>query len=84
MKNSKNRQKRKQYQCKKISIFGLLCAPGRYIIHKVESIYKKSMKEEPNILENEVSNVEKKQNKSIDELREIARLRRIKNRGKLS
>ena len=37
----------------------------------------------PNILENEVYNEEKLQNKSIDELREIAKLRRIKNRGKI-
>ena len=38
----------------------------------------------PNISENEVNNAEKLQRKSIDELKEIARLRRIKNRAKLT
>ena len=38
----------------------------------------------PNISENEVNQAEKLQRKSIDELKEIARLRRIKNRGKLT
>ena len=37
----------------------------------------------PNILENELNNVEKLQRTSIDELKEIATLRRIKNRDKL-
>ena len=37
----------------------------------------------PNISENEVNQAEKLQRKSIDELKEIARLRRIKNRDKL-
>ena len=37
----------------------------------------------PNILENEVNDTEKLQKKSIDELKEIARLRRIKNSDKL-
>ena len=32
----------------------------------------------PNILENEVNNAEKLQKKSIDKLKEIAKLRRIK------
>ena len=48
------------------------------------------MKKEPrktakvqNILENEVNDAEKLQKKSIDELKEIARLRRIKNSDKL-
>ena len=36
----------------------------------------------PNISENEVNQAEKLQRKSIVELKEIARLRRIKNRGK--
>ena len=35
-------------------------------------------------IENEASSVEKLQRKSIDELKEIARLRRIKNRDKLT
>ena len=37
----------------------------------------------PNILENEANQAKKLQRKSIDKLKEIARLRRIKNRGKL-
>ena len=37
----------------------------------------------PNISENEVNQAEKLQRKSIDELKEIARLRRIKNWDKL-
>ena len=37
----------------------------------------------PNILENEVNNAEKLPKKSIHELKEIARLRGIKNRDKL-
>ena len=49
------------------------------------------MKKEPkktaktsNLLENEVNNIEKLQRKWIDKLKEIARLRRIKNRDKLT
>ena len=38
----------------------------------------------PNILENELNNVQKLQRMSIDELKEIATLRRIKNRDKLA
>ena len=38
----------------------------------------------PNILENEVNQAKKLQRKSIDKLKEIARLRRIKNRDKLT
>ena len=38
----------------------------------------------PNISENEVNQAEKLQRKSIDELKEIARLRRIRNRDKLT
>ena len=38
----------------------------------------------PNISENKVNQAEKLQRKSIDELKEIARLRRIKNRDKLT
>ena len=37
----------------------------------------------PNILENEVNNADKLQKKTIDELKEIVRLRRIKNSDKL-
>ena len=38
----------------------------------------------PNILENEVNQAKKLQRKSIDKLKEIARLRRIKNSDKLT
>ena len=38
----------------------------------------------PHISENEVNQAENLQRKSIDKLKEIARLRRIKNRGKLT
>ena len=75
---------------KKRGILKLLSAPTRYIKHKIESAYKKIVKKEPkktfkapNILENEVYNEENLKGKSIDELKEIAKLRRIKNRGKL-
>ena len=68
---------------KKFCILCLLSAPGRYISHKVKSVYKKLMKKEPKKTDNGVNNVKKLQNKSIDELKEIARLRRIENRDKL-
>ena len=67
----------------------LLSSPGRYIKCNVKSIYRKLVKKDPqktvkipNILENEINNVEKLQKKSIDEFKEIVRLRRIKNRDK--
>ena len=41
------------------------------------------MKKEPKKTDNDVNNIEKLQNKSIDELKGIAKLRRIKNRDKL-
>ena len=41
------------------------------------------MKKEPKKTDNDVNNIEKLQNKSIDELKGIAKLRRIKNRNKL-
>ena len=46
------------------------------------SIYKKFVKKEPKKTGNEVYNEEKLKRKSIDELKEIAKLRRIKNRDK--
>ena len=68
----------------------ILGAPGGYIKRKVKSIYNKLVKKEskktvkvPNILENEINNAEKLKKNSIDELKEIARLIRIKNRDKL-
>ena len=69
---------------KKRGILRLLSAPARYIKRKVKSIYKKLVKKEPKKkTDNEVYNEEKLKRKSIDELKEIAKLRRIKNRGKL-
>ena len=80
----------KKHQHKKRRILEVLSAPSRYIMSKVKSIYKKLMKKEPkkpakilNILEKEVNEAEMLQRKSIDELKEIARLKRIKNRDKL-
>ena len=74
-KNSTNTKKR--------GILSILSAPARYIKRKVISIYKKLVKKEPKKTDNEVYNEEKLKRKSIDELKEIAKLRRIKNRGKL-
>ena len=47
------------------------------------SAYKKLVKKASNILENEIHNEEYLKKKSIDELKEIGKLRKIKNRGKL-
>ena len=60
-----------------------LSAPARYIERKVKSIYKKLVKKERNKTDNVVYNEEKLKRKSIDELKEIAKLRRIKNKRKL-
>ena len=69
----------------KRGILRLLSAPVRYIKCRVKSIYKKLMKEEPKKkTDNEVYNEEKLKRKSIDELKEIAKLRIIKNWGKLN
>ena len=80
----------KKHQHKKRRILEVLSAPSRYIMSKVKSIYKKLMKKEPkkpakilNILEKEINEAEMLQRKSIDELKEIARLKRIKNSDKL-
>ena len=72
IKNSTNAKKR--------GILRLLSAPARYIKCKVKSIYKKLVKKEPKKTDNEVYNEEKLKRKSIDELKEISKLRRIKNR----
>ena len=64
----------------------LLSAPARYIKCKIESAYKKLVKKEPKKTfkaTNDVYTEENLKRKSIDELKEIATLRRIKNRGKL-
>ena len=64
----------------KRGILRLLSAPVVYFKGKVKSIYKKLVKKEPKKTDNEVSNEEKLKRKSIDESKEIAKLRRIKNR----
>ena len=46
-------------------------------------IYNKLVKKQPKKTDNVVYNEEVLKGKSIDELKEIAKLRRIKNRGKL-
>ena len=64
--------------------FKVLSAPARYIKRKVKSIYKKLVKKEPKKkTDNEVYNEEKLKRMSIHELKEIAKLRWIKNSGKL-
>ena len=70
---------------------GLLSVPARYIGHKVKSIYRKLMKKKSgkaakieNISKTELNHAEKLQRKSIDKLKAIARLRRIKNSEKLT
>ena len=51
---------------------------------KLSKITLEKVAKIPNISENEVNQAEKLQRNSIGELKEIARLRRIKNRGKLT
>ena len=68
---------------KKRGICRLISAPVRYIKGKVKSAYKKLVKNQPKKTDNKAYNKEKLNRKSIDELKEIAKLRRIKNRGKL-
>ena len=67
----------------KRGILRLLSAPARYIKRKLNNIYKKLVKKEPKKPNNEVYSEEKLKRKSADDLKEIAKLRRIKNRGKL-
>ena len=54
-----------------------------YIKRKVKSIYKNLVKKEPKKTDNKVYIEEKLKRNSLDELKEIAKLRRIKNKGKL-
>ena len=63
----------------KRSILGVLSAPVRYLKSKVNSFYKKLLKKEPK----ETDNEERQKRKSVGELKKIAKLRRIKNMGKL-
>ena len=74
-KNNDNAQKE--------GILRLLSATARYIKRKVKSIYKKLVKKEPKKTDKEVYNEENLKRKSIDVLKEIAKLKRSKNRGKL-
>ena len=67
----------------KSGILRLLSAPVRYIKCKIESAYKKLVKKEPRKTAKVVYNEEHLKRKSIDELKQIAKLRGIKNRGKL-
>ena len=62
----------------KRGILRLLSAPGRYVIRKVKSIYKKLMKKEPKKTDNDVNNVQKLQNKSIDELKGLLNCEELK------
>ena len=64
-------------------ILRLLSAPVRHVKRKVKSVYTKLVKKQPKKTDNEVYNEEKLKRMSTDELREIAKLRGIKNRGKL-
>ena len=76
-------RKEKITNTKKTGILRLLSAPDRYIKRKIKSIYKKLVQKEPKKTDDEVYNEEKLKRKTIDKLKEIAKLRRIKNRGKL-
>ena len=62
----------------KRGILRLLSALGRYISRKVKSIYKKLMKKEPKKTDNDVNNVQKLQNKSIDELKGLLNCEELK------
>ena len=64
---------------KKKSILRPLSAPARYIKREIESCYKKLVKKEPTTTAKVAYNEETLKRKSIDELKEIAKLRRIKN-----
>ena len=63
---------------KKTGILRILSASARYIKRKVRSIYEKLVKKRTKKTDNEVYNEENLKRKLIDELKEIAKLRRIK------
>ena len=63
----------------KRGILRLLSALGRYIKRKIESTYIKLVRKEPKKLLKHHKEMLKR--KSIDELKEIAKLHGIKNRG---
>ena len=77
------RSNKNRTNAKERGILRLLSAPARYIKCIVKSIYKNLVKKEPKKTDNEEYNEEKLKKKSIDELKEIAKLRRIINSGKL-
>ena len=76
-------RKKNSTNTKKRVILRLLSAPARYIKCKVKSVYRKLVKKQPKKTDNELYNEENLKRKSIDELKEIAKLRGIENRGKL-
>ena len=76
-------RKKNSTNTKKRGILRLLSAPARYIKCKIKSVYRKLVKKQPKKTDNELYNEENLKRKSIDELKEIAKLRGIKNRGKL-
>ena len=67
---------------KKRSVLRVLSALVRYIKSKVKSVYKKLVKKKKKT-DNEVYNEENLKRKSTGKLKEIAKLRSIKNMGKL-
>ena len=72
---------KKRTNTKKRGTLRILSAPVRYIKSKVKNVYKKIVKKHKKT-DNEVYNEEKLNRKSIVELKEIAKLRRIENMGK--
>ena len=73
---------KKRTDAKKEKYLSALCVPVRYIKSKVKSVYRKIAKNKKKT-DNEVYNEEYLKRKSIGELKEIAKLRRTKNMGKL-
>ena len=72
---------KKGTNAKKRGLLRLLSDPVRYVKRKIESAYKRLVKREPRKTTKLVYNEEMLKIKSIDELKEIAKLRGIKNRG---
>ena len=69
-------RKKNNTNTKKRDILRQLSATKR----KVKSVYRKLVKKQPKKTDNEVYNEENLKRKSIDQLKEIAKLKRIKNR----
>ena len=72
---------KKGTNAKKRGLLRLLSDPVRYVKCKIESAYTRLVKKEPRKTTKLVYNEEMLKIKSIDELKEIAKLRGIKNRG---